>query len=194
MVEPSGASFPMGRVSGADHCGSHRRVLSVVSRGVVGVKKMVKKSITWAAVILIAGCHGTALRFGTGHTLNDMSGSGGFTDADDHGGGSGAFNFEQDDSTSAWVELEFQLTPQAIMVENHLPLLRNTPRPTPPDTQVILEQLAAIENRLSAIEEETGDHISWADIGVGGGTAGSGVGLLWLAWAYWRRRRQDATD
>ncbi len=147
------------------------------------------RSLVLSSVLLLAGCHGTELRLGTGRSFNDFSGSSTSSgDWDDHGGGSSSFDFDQDDSTSAWVELGFQLTPQTVVVEQS-GTERNSAHYSPP-LAVTPDILAAIEARLLAIEEETGDHISWSDIGIGGGTAGSGVGLLWLAWTYWRRKRE----
>jgi len=62
------------------------------------------------------------------------------------------------------------------------------------DLGPIIVRLDGIEGRLKVMEEETGDHISWTDIGVGGGSAGSGIGLLWLAYLYWQKRKGSGSE
>ena len=148
--------------------------------------------------IFLVGCHGTDLTLGLGRSFNDFSGSGlGDVGGDDHGGDSSSgWAFDQDDSTSAWIELGVQLSPQTVVVESKyppapIPVKSYDPGPTAASLVSVEARLTAIEEGMSAIEEETGDHISWKDIGLGGGTAGSGVGLLWLAWLYWKKNKKE---
>lgn len=192
----------------------------------------------WMVIVLLVlvGCHGSELRVGTGHAFNDFSGTssmssgGGHGNPKNHGGESSDLSFDQDDTTSVYAELAFQLTPQSVVIQNQpasfaaperfypfgepAPPVQESeseppvPEPEPPVLDVdpfarcekILRQglegvngrLDGLDVRLAAMEEETSDHISWTDIGVGGGTAGSGLGLLWLAFLYWKKKTISA--
>lgn len=68
-----------------------------------------------AVLLLVAGCHGTDLRVGTGHTFADGGSSGSV--AGKHGS-AGAWDVDTEDSSSLWVELGFQLTPQTVIVRH----------------------------------------------------------------------------
>lgn len=76
--------------------------------------------------LALVGCYGSELRLGTAHTLNDFSGSFGSSGTttledgyDTATGSNSAFgDLDQDDSTTFFVELAFQLSPQAVTLTN----------------------------------------------------------------------------
>jgi hypothetical protein len=72
------------------------------------------------AALSLSGCHGSDLRVGAGHTFNDFRfrGSGGFDGK--HEEAFGSFSGEQDDSTSVWLELGFQLSPSSVVLKREI--------------------------------------------------------------------------
>lgn len=74
----------------------------------------VYRSATLCALIA-AGCHGTDLRVGTGHSRGG-GGSSGLVEASGKHGGAASYDVDQGDTTSLWLELGFQLTPQTVVV------------------------------------------------------------------------------
>lgn len=69
----------------------------------------------WVALLFLVGCHGSDVRFGTGHTFADGGSSGSVSGKH---GAAGSWDVAEEDSTSVWVELGFQLSPQTVIVDH----------------------------------------------------------------------------
>ena len=133
--------------------------------------------LVFACALLSLGCHGAELRLGTAHTLNSFSGdfsssgSGAFQDGYDSASNvnNALGSIDQDDSTSFYVELGFQLSPTAVTLTNPpLPVEwpRSGPAPSPrtraepgsspilpplPDVSPTLERIGKLEEQIRGL-------------------------------------------
>ena len=114
--------------------------------------------LAWLGLVcflLCAGCHGTELRLGTGRTFNDFSASGGSYDDDDdrNSSNSSSFSFDQGDSTSAWIELGFQLTPQTVVLDQGSFLPPAIPATAPASTTPVAFPVIDLAHLQASIED-----------------------------------------